>query len=86
MLLVNQNEFQEELGRRMLCTACSVQFYDLGKADPSCPGCNTQYSKMQKSKTKQFARNTIPEELLNNDFDIEKTEEYEHSSDIGGDN
>lgn len=49
-------------GYSVTCKACHAPFYDLGKNDPTCPHCQTPYSKSMKSKAKSSAVADIEED------------------------
>lgn len=75
-----------KIGLETVCYSCGTRFYDLGKADPTCPSCDTQYSKsMRVVKKAHVAAEFFADDDLDvladddTDTDADDIEEFDDS-------
>lgn len=74
------NEFDccDEIGFKIVCGSCHEVYYDLKLSDPTCPNCNTVYSKAVVNK-----RRPADDMYMFDDNDNEEDEDILDDLDIG---
>lgn len=73
-----------KIGLETVCYSCGTRFYDLGKADPVCPSCDTQYSKSMRVVKKahvaaEFFADDDLDVLADDDADVDEPEDFDDS-------
>lgn len=71
----NELDCEGDLGFKVSCGSCHETFYDLKHADPTCPGCNSLYSKTSVNKRRSTEHTEIFDETKDEDDVLQQHED-----------